>query len=147
MANNIEWAHASMSPGVVDPDDIPSSYEGLSSGEIGAWLGSDYACILYGTPDQVAAVGKRLIEIAATATPYTPPEPITMTRERLDYLRTELEAERLSWGEVAEVQVEFEKIDPRTLPDLPENATTADMLDEIEVRIDEPNTERIGGPS
>jgi hypothetical protein len=37
----------------VDPDEIPGSYEGLGEGEMGVWLGSDGANILYGTPDQL----------------------------------------------------------------------------------------------
>lgn len=132
MANSIEWAHASTGAGLVDPDDISSDYEGLGEGEIGVWLGSDAAVILYGTPEQVIACAEEIKRLAGTATPYSP---ITMTQDRLDYLRVESEAERLSWGEIAEIQGEFEKIDPATLPEPAENAGAGDMLDEIEARI------------
>lgn len=60
MANSIEWAHASCGAGLVDPDDISSDYEGLGEGEVGVWLGSDAACILYGTPDQLIEVAEEI---------------------------------------------------------------------------------------
>lgn len=53
---------------------------------------------------------------------------------RIKYLRAELEAERISYGELAEIEGEFAKIDPATLRDHPENATASDMLDELEAR-------------
>ena len=53
----------------------------------------------------------------------------------VDAMRTEVDAERVSWGEVADIQGEFEKIDPATLPEPAENAGLSDMLDEIEARL------------
>ena len=64
MANNIEWSHASLLPTSVHPDDIGGDYEGLAEGEIGIWLGSDGANILYGTPEQMLAWAKRVAAIA-----------------------------------------------------------------------------------
>ena len=55
-----------------------------------------------------------------------------MNTERINYLRAELEAERLSWGEVIELQSAFDEIDPTTLPEPAENAGWSDMLDELE---------------
>lgn len=55
--------------------------------------------------------------------------------ERIAYLRAENDAERLSWGEVIEVQSAFEQIDPSTLPEPAENAGIGDMLDELEARL------------
>jgi hypothetical protein len=59
---------------------------------------------------------------------------ITMSQERIDYLRGELEAERISTGELIEIQGEFEKIPESDLPEPAENAMASDMLDEIEAR-------------
>jgi hypothetical protein len=61
-------------------------------------------------------------------------DPITMPQERIDYLRGELEAERISMGELIEIQGEFEKIPEKDLPEPAENAMASDMLDEIEAR-------------
>jgi hypothetical protein len=58
-----------------------------------------------------------------------------MDAARIAELRVELEAERISIGELIEIQGEFEKIDPATLPEPAENAMTSDMLDEIEARL------------
>jgi hypothetical protein len=57
-----------------------------------------------------------------------------MDTSRIRYLRGELEAERISYGEMAEIESAFAEIAPSTLRDLPVNATAADMLDELEVR-------------
>lgn len=57
-----------------------------------------------------------------------------MDRATIAHLRAELDAERISYGELDEIQSAFEEIDPATLPDLPENAAASDMLDELEVR-------------
>jgi hypothetical protein len=77
MANNIEWGHASQGAGLVDADDISSDYEGLGEGEIGVWLGSDAAMILYGTPEQVIACAERIRELAYGVDPRvtTPRDP------------------------------------------------------------------------
>ena len=56
-----------------------------------------------------------------------------LSAERIAFLRGELEAERISYGELAEIQSAFEQIDP-ALSDHPANATAADMLDELEAR-------------
>ena len=58
-----------------------------------------------------------------------------MDAARIAELRAELEAERISMGELIEIQGEFEKIDPTTLPEPAENAMASDMLDEIEARL------------
>jgi hypothetical protein len=58
-----------------------------------------------------------------------------MDAARIAYLRGELEAERISMDELIEIQGEFEKIDPATLPEPAENAMASDMLDEIEARL------------
>jgi hypothetical protein len=58
-----------------------------------------------------------------------------MDAARIAELRIELEAERISIGELIEIQGEFEKIDPATLPEPAENAMPSDMLDEIEARL------------
>jgi hypothetical protein len=58
-----------------------------------------------------------------------------MNRQRIKELRALVEAEEMSWGDVADLQGEFEKIDPATLPEPAENAGWTDMLDEIENRL------------
>jgi len=58
-----------------------------------------------------------------------------MTKERVAELRHELEMERISMGELIEIQGEFETIDPDTLPEPAENAMAGDMLNEIESRL------------
>lgn len=55
-----------------------------------------------------------------------------MTPERIQYLRGELEAERIDMAELAEIEEAFADLDPETLRDLPENAMASDMLDELE---------------
>ena len=57
-----------------------------------------------------------------------------MTKERFDYLRDESNEERLSMGELIEIESEFDKIPDNELPDLRENAVASDMLDTIEAR-------------
>lgn len=58
-----------------------------------------------------------------------------MNKERLEYLRKELENETIDLVELSEIETEFNKIDVSTLRDLPENALASDMLDEIEARL------------
>ena len=58
-----------------------------------------------------------------------------MPQERIDYLRRELEAERLSYEECAEIEQAFNKIPDEELPEPRENAMGSDMLDELEQRI------------
>lgn len=57
-----------------------------------------------------------------------------MELSRIRELRTELDAERISYGELAEIEEAFATIDPSTLPEPAENATAGDMLDELESR-------------
>jgi hypothetical protein len=57
-----------------------------------------------------------------------------MTPERIKELRTELRAERISYGELAEIESAFDSIPDAELPEPRENATAEDMLDELEVR-------------
>jgi hypothetical protein len=54
-----------------------------------------------------------------------------MDREALDYLRGELEAERISMGELALIESVFDTIPDEVLRDRRENAMASDMLDEI----------------
>lgn len=58
-----------------------------------------------------------------------------MDAARINYLRSLLDAERISYGELAEIDEAFAKIDPATLSDLPENAMASDKLDELEARL------------
>ena len=58
-----------------------------------------------------------------------------MDAHRLAYLRQESDAERLSYGDIAEIEEAFRCIDPATLRDLPENAMASDMIEELEDRI------------
>jgi hypothetical protein len=55
-----------------------------------------------------------------------------MTKERLNYLRQESKAERLDLVEISEIENAFGKLPDTKLRDLRENASVADMLDEIE---------------
>lgn len=57
-----------------------------------------------------------------------------MTRTRIAELRAELEAERISYGELAEIESAFEEIPDAELPEPRENAMASDMLDELESR-------------
>lgn len=59
----------------------------------------------------------------------------SVTAEQIAYWRAENEAERLSWGELADIQGAFAEIDPSTLPEPAENAGIDDMLDELEARL------------
>lgn len=54
-----------------------------------------------------------------------------MNLARIEYLRGELEAERISYGELAEIDDAFAELNPATLRDRPENATAGDMLEEL----------------
>lgn len=74
MANNVEWSHADYRPTVVDPDDVPSGYEGLGVGEVGVWLGSDGANILYGSKDAMIEWAKHLLKIIEEAEPVGHPD-------------------------------------------------------------------------
>jgi hypothetical protein len=47
----------------------------------------------------------------------------------------ELNAERISYAELAEIEDAFSEIPDDALRDLRENATASDMLDEIEARM------------
>ncbi len=58
-----------------------------------------------------------------------------MNRARIQELRAELDAERISYGELAEIASAFDEIDPATLSGEPEDATAVDMLNELEDRI------------
>lgn len=58
-----------------------------------------------------------------------------MDLSRIRELRAELEAERLSYGELLEIDEAFEEIDPATLPEPAENAMAGDKLDELEARL------------
>ncbi|MGO2778231.1 hypothetical protein [Glutamicibacter arilaitensis] len=58
-----------------------------------------------------------------------------MTHDRIEYLRTENDAERLSYGELIEIQSAFEQIHPSKLSDDPANAVASDMLNEIEANL------------
>lgn len=54
-----------------------------------------------------------------------------MTTARINELRTVLEAERISYGELAEIEAAFAEIPDSSLSEARENATAADMLDEL----------------
>jgi hypothetical protein len=73
MANSIEWSTADYLPSVVDPGDVPSGYEGLSQGEVGVWLGSDGANILYGSKRRMIAWGVAFLNAVADAVPVGDP--------------------------------------------------------------------------
>lgn len=60
-----------------------------------------------------------------------------MNRTRIQELRVELDAERISYGELAEIASAFDEIDPATLSGDPEDAHASDMLNELEARIDD----------
>lgn len=62
-----------------------------------------------------------------------------MKLARIKELRAALDAESISYGELAEIDDAFAEIDPATLNDLPENAMASDMLDELEARAFVPN--------
>lgn len=59
---------------------------------------------------------------------------MSIDHDRLVYLRGESDAERLSWGEVIEIQEAFEEIPDAELPEPRENALISDMLGELEAR-------------
>ena len=73
VANNIEWSTATYLPTVVDPADISGDYEGLSQGEVGVWLGSDGANILYGDKQQMIAWGVAFLNAVSEAVPVPDP--------------------------------------------------------------------------
>ena len=54
-----------------------------------------------------------------------------MDAARIAYLRNELDAERISMGELQEIEAAFAELDPATLPEPAENAMAGDMLDEL----------------
>ena len=54
-----------------------------------------------------------------------------MNSERLAELKIEAEAERLSYGEIAEIEAAFALVPDHALRDLRENASADDMLEEI----------------
>lgn len=53
-------------------------------------------------------------------------------RDRLEYLRAELDAERIDLSELSEIEQAFSELPDESLRDLRENATASDMLDELE---------------
>lgn len=57
-----------------------------------------------------------------------------MNQARINELRTELEHERISYSELAEIQDAFDELvaSGTELRDLPENAMAGDMLDGLE---------------
>jgi hypothetical protein len=57
-----------------------------------------------------------------------------MDVSRVRQLRSELEAERISYGELAEIESAFAEIDPAELGESAANASAGDMLDELEAR-------------
>lgn len=54
-----------------------------------------------------------------------------MNLERVNELKIEAEAERLSYGEIAEIEAAFAEVPDHALRDLRENATADDQLEEI----------------
>jgi hypothetical protein len=67
--NNIEWAHASAGFRIVEPDEVTELAERSGgdndAGEWGVMLGSDEACMIYGTPAEL----RRLLLQAHNALP------------------------------------------------------------------------------
>lgn len=57
-----------------------------------------------------------------------------MTLNRIRQLRREIEGERISWGELAEIEAAFAVIPDEQLPEPREHALASDMLDELEKR-------------
>lgn len=55
-----------------------------------------------------------------------------MNLERVRELKIESEEERLSYGEIAEIESAFAEVPDHALRDLRENASADDMLEEIE---------------
>ena len=55
-----------------------------------------------------------------------------MKLARIKELRTELEAERISWGELAEISDAYEQIRPDRLLDVDDPPMASNMLDELE---------------
>lgn len=62
-----------------------------------------------------------------------------MTRDRIQQLRRELDGERISYGELVEIEAAFAVIPDEELPEARENAMPSDMLDELEKRTNEPD--------
>lgn len=58
-----------------------------------------------------------------------------MDLSRILYLRGELEAEEISYGELCEIEDAFKKIPDSELRDDRESAMAADMLEELEARV------------
>lgn len=57
---------------------------------------------------------------------------MSITRDRLAYLRGELEAECIDLVELAEIESAFDQLPDAVLRDRRENAMASDMLDELE---------------
>jgi len=58
-----------------------------------------------------------------------------MNAERIKELREELAQERISYGELHEIESAFAEIPDSELPEARENAMAGDMLDELEKRL------------
>jgi hypothetical protein len=58
--NNIEWAHAAAGFRVLEPDEVTELAERSGgdndAGDWGVMLGSDEACMLYGSPGELRAL-------------------------------------------------------------------------------------------
>jgi len=54
-----------------------------------------------------------------------------MDAARIAYLQDELDAERITYGELNEIETAFAELDPATLRGRPEDAMAGDMLDEL----------------
>ena len=61
-----------------------------------------------------------------------------MKWNRIQELRKELNAERISQGELLEIERAFKRIPQKNLRDLKANAMASDMLDELEARAKKP---------
>lgn len=58
-----------------------------------------------------------------------------MELSRIKTLREELKNETITIDELVEIEEAFNRIDPKVLRDLPENAMASDMLDELEAQV------------
>lgn len=58
-----------------------------------------------------------------------------MNITRINELRIELDAERISYGELAEIEGAFAELPDESLRDERENAMAGDMLDELEAAL------------
>lgn len=59
---------------------------------------------------------------------------LPLTADQIAYYRTELENERISYGDLIDIDAVFDLIDPADLPEPAENAMASDKLDEIQER-------------